>query len=114
MDELRSEIRKSRVPIATPGFLPIAVRNAALHGATALVMPSRWEGFGLPVLEVPDLEADSGDEIEIDLKAGIVKNLTKATEYKASAMPQVMIDILDQGGLVSYLKKNGTYDASAL
>jgi hypothetical protein len=29
-------------------------------------------------------------------------------------MPQVMIDILDQGGLVAYLKKNGTYDASAL
>ena len=29
-------------------------------------------------------------------------------------MPQVMIDILDQGGLVAYLKKNGSYDASAL
>jgi homoaconitase/3-isopropylmalate dehydratase large subunit len=51
---------------------------------------------------------------EIDLKAGVVKNLTKNTEYRASAMPQVMIDILDEGGLVAYLKKSGTYDASVL
>jgi 3-isopropylmalate/(R)-2-methylmalate dehydratase small subunit len=44
----------------------------------------------------------------------VVKNVTKGVEYTASAMPQVMIDILDQGGLVEYLKKHGTYDASAL
>jgi hypothetical protein len=29
-------------------------------------------------------------------------------------MPQVMIDVLDEGGLVAYLKKNGTYDESSL
>jgi len=44
----------------------------------------------------------------------VVDNLTNNTEHRASAMPQVMIDILDQGGLFAYLKKNGTYDASAL
>jgi 3-isopropylmalate/(R)-2-methylmalate dehydratase small subunit len=70
--------------------------------------------IGLPVLEVPDLVADTGDEIEIDLKAGTVRNVTKGTSYQASPMPQVMIDILNQGGLVAYLKEHGTYDASAL
>ena len=69
---------------------------------------------GLPVMEVGDLEAEDGDEIEIDLKQGSVRNLTKGTTHHAAPMPQVMIDVLDEGGLVAYLKKNGTYDESSL
>jgi len=65
MDDLKDEVRKSPVPIATPGFVPVAVRNAALRAATALVMPSLWEGFGLPILEAflartPVLASDAG------------------------------------------------------
>jgi 3-isopropylmalate dehydratase small subunit len=70
--------------------------------------------IGLPVMEVKDLEAATGDELEIDLSAGTVRNLTAGTTYHASPMPTVMIDILNQGGLVAYLKKNGTYDQSSL
>ncbi len=70
--------------------------------------------IGLPVMEVKDLEAVTGDELEIDLSAGTVRNLTTGTTYHASPMPAVMIDILNQGGLVAYLKKNGTYDQSSL
>ena len=35
----------------TPGFLPDADLRAVVAGAAALVLPSRDEGFGLPVLE---------------------------------------------------------------
>ena len=35
----------------TPGFLDDAPLRAAVAGARALVLPSRDEGFGLPVLE---------------------------------------------------------------
>lgn len=38
-------------PVLLPGFVPEPVRNSLLAGALALVLPSRWEGFGLPVLE---------------------------------------------------------------
>ena len=65
-------------------------------------------------MEVPDLEAETGDELEIDLEAGVVKNITKGTEYRASAMPEVMINILDEGGLVAYLKNHGDYDTSKI
>ena len=65
--------------------------------------------IGLPVLEVPDLSANMGDTLEIDLKAGVVHNRTRGTTHAAAAMPQVMIDILRSGGLVSYLRQNGTY-----
>jgi 3-isopropylmalate/(R)-2-methylmalate dehydratase small subunit len=40
---------------------------------------------------------------------GSVLNKTKQKNYQAAAMPQVMIDILAEGGLVPYLKKYGNY-----
>lgn len=65
--------------------------------------------IGLPVLEVSDFEIATGDELLVDLKSGAVKNLTTGRTYNAAKMPQVMIDILDEGGLVHYLKKHGDY-----
>ena len=65
--------------------------------------------IGLPVLEVSDYEIVTGDELAVDLKSGVVKNLTTEQVYNATKMPQVMLDILDEGGLVHYLKKYGDY-----
>jgi 3-isopropylmalate dehydratase small subunit len=65
--------------------------------------------IGLPLLEIRDHDIDSGDELDIDLKMGRVFNKTKQKNYQAEAMPQVMIDILAEGGLVPYLKKYGNY-----
>jgi len=47
--------------------------------------------------------------LAVDLKSGTVENVTKRITYNATKMPQVMIDILAEGGLVNYLKKHGDY-----
>ncbi len=124
--DFRSKLTRGDVLVAGTNFgcgssreqAPLALKVAGVSAVVstyfARIFFRNAINIGLPVLEVPDLEAETGDEIEIDLKQGVVRNLTKGVDYKASAMPQVMIDILDQGGLVSYLKKNGSYDASAL
>jgi 3-isopropylmalate/(R)-2-methylmalate dehydratase small subunit len=65
--------------------------------------------IGLPVLEISEFEIATGDELVVDLKSGVVKNLATYESYNAAKMPQVMIDILDEGGLVRYLKKYGDY-----
>jgi 3-isopropylmalate/(R)-2-methylmalate dehydratase small subunit len=65
--------------------------------------------IGLPVLEIPDHDIQSGDKIEADLLRGEVYNLTTGKIYKATKMPPVMLDILNEGGLVPYLKKHGQY-----
>jgi 3-isopropylmalate dehydratase small subunit len=70
--------------------------------------------IGLPVLEIPDHDIVSGDEIETDLLRGVVKNLTTGKTYNASKMPKVMVDILQEGGLTAYLKKYGDYQLHAL
>ncbi len=92
---------------------PLALKTAGVSGVIAKYFARIFFrnaiNIGLPVLEVPDLAAEPGDEIEVDLKAGTVRNLTRGTTHKAAAMPDVMIQILNEGGLVDYLKKNGTY-----
>lgn len=65
--------------------------------------------IGLPVLEIPDHDIIPDDQVAVDLTTGKVENLTKNKTYQAVALPQVMIDILHEGGLVPYLKKFGDY-----
>ena len=65
--------------------------------------------IGLPVLEVPDHDIEDGDELEIDMEAGVVRNLTKGKAHDSTRLPKVMMDIVAEGGLVPYLKKHGDY-----
>jgi 3-isopropylmalate dehydratase small subunit len=67
---------------------------------------------GLPVIEIPDHDIKQGDEIVVELTTGEIHNLTQNKEYKGTQMPQVMIDILNEGGLTSFLKKHGDYAVS--
>lgn len=65
--------------------------------------------IGLAVVEVPDHRIEAGSRVQVDLENGIVTNLKKNETYEATRMPQVMIDILNAGGLVHYLRIHGTY-----
>ncbi|MFZ4428630.1 MAG: 3-isopropylmalate dehydratase small subunit [Saprospiraceae bacterium] len=65
--------------------------------------------IGLPLLEIPDHDIQDGDTLDIDLRQGTVFNKTRQTIYQAKPMPEVMIRILQEGGLVPFLKKYGDY-----
>ena len=65
--------------------------------------------IGLPVLEIADHNIQKGAELDIDLKSGIVKDLTTDVTYTATKLPDIMINILGEGGLVNYLTKHGDY-----
>ncbi len=62
--------------------------------------------MGLILLEIGDEidKIDDGDELDVDAKAGVIKNLTKGIEIKTAPVPPFMQEILNQGGLVPYVK----------
>ena len=66
--------------------------------------------IGLPVVEIGPHEIESGHELQVDLAHGVVQDLTDGRRYQATQMPQVMIAILEAGGLVDYLREHGSYD----
>ena len=53
------------------------------------------------------INIDAGDELDLDIKAGTLKNLTKGTTTMIEPLPDVMIRLLNDGGLIEHIKKNG-------
>jgi glycosyltransferase involved in cell wall biosynthesis len=51
LDDIRVEQAKKGSGVLLPGFVPDEDKAALLSGATALLFPSLYEGFGFPVLE---------------------------------------------------------------
>jgi 3-isopropylmalate dehydratase small subunit len=65
--------------------------------------------IGLPVVEIPDHDIDNNDLLQINLQHGVVFNETKNKSYKATVLPKVMLEIMNEGGLVNYLKRLKNY-----
>lgn len=91
---------------------PWAIRGC---GVTAVVAKSFARIFyrnainiGLPIIELKETDdIDNSDIIEIDLSAGIIKNLTKNKTYKTSVFPKFLQEIVQFGGLISWIKAKG-------
>src|SRR5882672_6391030 len=62
--------------------------------------------IALPVMVCPGISAafKDGNEIEVDIDTGVVKNLTSGKALKAEALPPNIQHILKQGGLVEVTK----------
>ncbi|WP_456472485.1 3-isopropylmalate dehydratase small subunit [Methanocaldococcus sp.] len=63
--------------------------------------------IGLPLMECKGIskKVDEGDILEVDLKTGVIKNLTKNETLQGSKLPEFMMEILEAGGLMNYLVK---------
>ncbi|SDN31077.1 3-isopropylmalate/(R)-2-methylmalate dehydratase small subunit [Halogranum gelatinilyticum] len=61
--------------------------------------------LGLPVLICPGADAiDDGDEVSMDIDAGVVHNHTTGEQYEAEALPEFLQSLVEQGGLKAYTK----------
>lgn len=93
---------------------PLAIKyanvSAVLAKSFARIFYRNAINTGLPVVECDTDQIDPGDELDVDLAAGIIKNKTKRIEIPVKPLPQVMIKILNDGGLASHFKKYGGFN----
>jgi 3-isopropylmalate/(R)-2-methylmalate dehydratase small subunit len=64
--------------------------------------------IGLPILECPEA-ADAllnGDNAEVDLEKGTIKNVHTGAIYQAEPFPPFLREIIDAGGLINFIKRN--------
>ena len=64
---------------------------------------------GVPVLICDTNRIDAGDELEINLTNGIVADLSNNIQLTFDKIPQVMLGILSEGGLIPYMNKYGDF-----
>jgi len=64
---------------------------------------------GLPVLICDTEQIADGDEIEVNLEAGTIQDITKGIQISFDPLPPVMLNILNEGGLLPYVKRYGRF-----
>jgi 3-isopropylmalate/(R)-2-methylmalate dehydratase small subunit len=94
-------------------IIKIAGVNAVLAHSFARIFFRNSINVGLPVLEVDTDQIDQGDELEVDLEAGTVKDVTKGITLTFEPLPPVMVKILNDGGLVEHFRKHGDFNLEA-
>lgn len=92
-----------------PTIIKIAGVGAVLAQSFARIFYRNAINVGLPVLICDTTQIDAGDELEVDVGKGEVKNLTKGITIAAKPLPDVMIKILNDGGLLEHFRKHGGF-----
>jgi len=61
---------------------------------------------GFLAIECKDVvnKVNDGDNLEIDLRRGIIKDLNNGKEFKFNPFPKFALDIIKAGGLLNYIK----------
>ena len=92
---------------------PLVIKMA---GVSAIIAKSVARIFfrnainqGLPILICDTDKIDAGDKIEVNLTRGIATDITKNIQLSFSKIPKVMLDILNEDGLIPYINKHGDF-----
>ena len=92
-----------------PLVIKMAGVSAVLAKSVARIFFRNAINQGLPVLICDTDQIKDGDELEVDLEAGTVKNVTHGQTLTFGKIPPVMLKILNEGGLLPYIKKYGDF-----
>jgi 3-isopropylmalate/(R)-2-methylmalate dehydratase small subunit len=88
-----------------PLVIKMAGVKAVLAKSVARIFFRNAINLGLPILLCNTDDINDGDELEIELEKGIIRNKTNGKQLTFSKIPDVMLKILDEGGLLPYIEK---------
>jgi 3-isopropylmalate/(R)-2-methylmalate dehydratase small subunit len=89
---------------------PIAIKgcgiSAVIAESFARIFYRNSTNVGLTLIEAPGISqyVKEGDKIQIDMDTGVIIAGENRIEFKK--LPPFMMGILEEGGLINYLKKN--------
>lgn len=92
-----------------PTIIKLSGVKAVIAKSFARIFYRNAINIGLPAVICDTDKIDSGDELELYLDKGVLKNVTKGITLNFSPMPEAMMKILSDGGLVAHIKKHGGF-----
>ncbi len=90
---------------------PLSIKGC---GVSAVICESTNRNFlrnsvhiGVPVIELPGIKSkvSQGDELEVDLRAGTLTNLTTGETLTFPPYPDFLLEIIEAGGLYPLLRE---------
>ncbi|HIH70382.1 3-isopropylmalate dehydratase small subunit [Methermicoccus shengliensis] len=116
--EFASSVKKGDVVVAGRNFgcgssrehAPLALKGCGIQcviaKSFARIFFRNSINIGLPLLECEGAGAiEDGDELRIDMGAGIVENITQQRTYRASSLPDFIQRIVGAGGLIPFARE---------
>ena len=89
---------------------PIAIRacgvRCVIAASFARIFYRNSINIGFPILECPEAAAAirNGDEVSVHFDSGLIRDETTGAEFRATALPPFIGRIVEDGGLLPYLK----------
>lgn len=89
---------------------PIAIKASGIQcviaRSFARIFYRNAINIGLPIIESPCAsEIRAGDRLEVDLKHGVIKNVSRDRAYRVGGFPDFIQEMVDKGGLLAYLSE---------
>ena len=68
--------------------------------------------YGLPVFNWPDIlqHFKEGERVEVDIRAGTIRHLDSGSLLQTDPFPDLLIKIIEAGGMIELLQKDGCLD----
>lgn len=87
---------------------PLAIKDCGIAAVIAVffarIFYRNGINIGLPVLICPEAEKiEQGDQLEVDIAKGVIKNLSKNCEYACDPLPPNIQRMIECGGLLESL-----------
>ena len=115
--DFSKRMNKGDIIVATKNFgcgssrehAPIALKGvgvaAVIAESFARIFYRNATNVGVPLLEAPGISelVENGDEISVDMENATITSQNGET-IKFKKLPPFMLEILEQGGLIEYLK----------
>ncbi|MEL7648577.1 MAG: 3-isopropylmalate dehydratase small subunit [Sedimentibacter sp.] len=113
-----SDVKEGDIMVALKNFgcgssrehAPIAIKasgiSCVIAKSYARIFYRNAFNIGLPILECDEAaeKIEAGDEVSVDFKNGVIKNITKNESYQAEPFPEFIEQIINADGLVNYVK----------
>lgn len=93
-----------------PQIIKIAGVGAVIAKSFARIFYRNAINIGLLAIECDTDGINPGDELDLDIEKGILTDLTNGAIIPIEPLPPVMIKMLNDGGLVEHIKKNGDFN----
>lgn len=114
-----SRVRQGDIMVALQNFgcgssrehAPIAIKESGIScviaASFARIFYRNAINIGLPIIECSEAAKDiaEGDQLEVDFDSGLIRNLTKGTEYHSQPFPKFIQSIISAGGLIKAIEQ---------
>ena len=116
--DFKAKSKASKIIVAGRNFgcgssrehAPIAIRacgvRCVIAASFARIFYRNAINIGFPILECPEAAAAirNGDTVSVDFDSGLIRDETTGQEFRATALPPFIGRIVEDGGLLPYLK----------